>query len=859
MRPSIRNTRRASDQHSGASWSSLKQLLMLLGIGCALGAGTVVYAEDNAASPPKTPQDDASKVTLQEVTVTATRRTQTVQDVPYNIEAISADALAQSGVTSINNVAQVVPGLHTVDTGPNPRGGNNQFSMRGLRTDGTGNELDAFKNGTVAPVSTYLGETPIFFPLALKDLDRVEVLKGPQGTLYGSGALAGTIRFIPNRPEFDRFYGSMDIRGGGTEYSGKPNGSFDAMLNVPIADNLALRVTGGYERLGGFIDAVDLVQRSIPGVQTSAPALRVPSDPRSGYALAPVMSDTNWSEQWYVRPVLRWKASDAIEAELSYTHQRVATGDTQTANTSYPGGTFNFDSFSTDPNSINTYRPGGAYKSTQDATQPSQSQLDLAALVVTGDLGYASLTSSSSVYRMQSRSQNSYTDSSINYNHDGSIGLNYYDYFNGYPRANAQSFGRLRDQSFVEEVRLVSTWHKPIDYILGAYYQSEHFNFGGMTTEPGYTDYVTAINGYGLPRPYGDLQYLEPFDNNGFRFTDRAIFGELTWHVTSQWQVTGGARVFHQDFTSLGQALDYYNGGQPVFDVNVVNPSAVTNHILKFNTSYDFTPDLKVYATYSEGFRRGGANAIPVNGLYASLPQLLNYAPDKSKSHEIGVKGLLLDRRLRYAADIFLVKLENFQFNSFSGSAFPVAYNGTEARSKGVELETEFQVTHALSLGLSYAYTDAKVSRGFTINDYVPLTLVTSPNAPQIAPAVTIAGGARLPGTPQNSANAMVNYLIPVGSATVQLHGDVAYRDSAPAYIDPTSARYWSIPSSIVANTRVTYDSGAAWSTDFFINNLTNETVYSGGYGTGQTAPNLFQERYVGRPRTYGVGLHYKW
>jgi len=219
----------------------------------------VVYAEENAAPPPETPQDDASKVTLQEITVTATRRAESVQDVPYNIQAISADALTQSGVTSINNVAELVPGLNTVDTGPNPRGGNNQFSMRGLRTDGTGNELDAFKNGTVAPVSTYLGETPIFFPLALKDLDRVEVLKGPQGTLYGSGALAGTIRFIPNRPEFDRFYGSMDIRGGGTEYSGKPNGSFDAMLNVPIADNLALRVAGGYERLGGFIDAVDLV------------------------------------------------------------------------------------------------------------------------------------------------------------------------------------------------------------------------------------------------------------------------------------------------------------------------------------------------------------------------------------------------------------------------------------------------------------------------------------------------------------------------------------------------------------------------------------------------------------------------
>jgi outer membrane receptor protein involved in Fe transport len=93
----------------------------------------------------------------------------------------------------------------------------------------------------------------------------------------------------------------------------------------------------------------------------------------------------------------------------------------------------------------------------------------------------------------------------------------------------------------------------------------------------------------------------------------------------------------------------------------------------------------------------------------------------------------------------------------------------------------------------------------------------------------------------------------------MQLHADVAYRGSAPAYIDPTSALYWVIPSSTVVNTRITYLSAQKWSADLFINNLTNETVYSGGYGPLQTHPSIFQERYVGRPRTYGLGLHYQW
>jgi outer membrane receptor protein involved in Fe transport len=729
--------------------------------------------------------------------------------------------------------------------------------MRGLRTDGTGNELDNWRNGTVAPVSTYLGETPIFFPIALQDIERVEVLKGPQGTLYGSGSLAGTIRFIPNRPTFDRFGGNVDIEGSRTENSDSFNGAFHAVMNAPLADNLALRVAGGYERLGGFIEGVDLVQRSIPGDQASAPALRVPTDPRSGYALAPVMNDTNWSEQWYVRPVLRWKASEAIDAELSYTHQRVAVGGAQIDNASYPGGTFSFDSTGISPNSVNTYRPGGPYKMTQDRLTPAQNQLDLAALVLTFDLGAASLTSSSSAYWTKSGESEPYVDSSIIYNPDGSIALNYYDFYNNYPRANGQSTVNQWEHSFIQEVRLVSTWKKPIDYIVGVYYQDQHFNFESITTEPGYTEYVTAINGYGLPRPHGDLQYYYP-NSSGFHFQDRAIFGELTWHITPKWQATGGVRFFWQDFQNRETAYDYYAGGEPVIDLDVDNRSSVKDHILKFNTSYDFTPDLKLYATYSEGFRRGGANALPVSGTYASLPDLLNYTPDKSKNYEIGVKGLLFDRSLRYAVDVFRIDLDNFQFNSFSASAFPAVFNGTKARSKGGEFEMDYQVTHRLTLGLSYAYTDAKVLESFTVYDLAPYALVTTP-PPPLVPAVTVQADSRLPVTPYNSANATVDYFIPVSSATVRLHGSVAYRDSAPAYIDQTSARYWVIPSSILVNGRITYDSGNKWAADLFVNNLTNERIYYGGFGTGQTQPNLFQQRYVGTPRTFGLGLHYTW
>ena len=147
------------------------------------------------------PQDEPAG--LQEITVTAQRRAQTVQDIPYNISVVAGDSLGGPSVDDSSDLAKVVPGLLTVDSGPAARGGNNNFTLRGLRTDNPSGADTP--NQTISPVSTYFGETPVFIPLILRDLDHVEVLKGPQGTLYGSGAEAGTIRFIPNKPDFDKF------------------------------------------------------------------------------------------------------------------------------------------------------------------------------------------------------------------------------------------------------------------------------------------------------------------------------------------------------------------------------------------------------------------------------------------------------------------------------------------------------------------------------------------------------------------------------------------------------------------------------------------------------------------------------
>lgn len=194
-----------------------------------------------------------SALALEEVLVTATRRSQSLIEVPYNISALSADELAKAGVTNLTGVMNSVAGIVFSDQGPRGNAMNNGIVMRGLniRAQATNG---IFSNLAVPTVSTYIDNTPAFFNLQLVDLNRVEVLRGPQGTLYGSGSLAGTVRFIHNKPSTEAIEGYIS---GGTEWLGESSDEtyqVEGAINLPLGENLALRVSGAYEDRGGVID-----------------------------------------------------------------------------------------------------------------------------------------------------------------------------------------------------------------------------------------------------------------------------------------------------------------------------------------------------------------------------------------------------------------------------------------------------------------------------------------------------------------------------------------------------------------------------------------------------------------------------
>ena len=825
--------------------------------------------------------------TLDEVVVTAQRRTQSVQDIPYNISVVGADELTRTGTTGLNELAHIVPGLTFVDAGPAARGNTNDLTLRGLRTDGPGG---AGNNGTDVPaqtvnsVSTYFGETPVFFPIALHDIERVEVLRGPQGTLYGSGAQAGTIRFIPKRPTFDAFDGEVSASGGFTQQAhGNVNGSVDAVLNIPLSKQLAVRVGAGEERLAGFINQVALWQRQGSGFYATS-TLSVPTDPTSGPVLAPIRKGTNSSDQWYARAALRWQPTDAWDVQLDYLHQHTRVDDVQTSNPTYPGCVVDLSigrdcggngSGAIFPNASFTVRPGGTYDATNAALQPYEDTIDLVSVVASVDMGLATFTSATSVYR-----DNSFAATEIigNFVIPGSTNFLTFPYYSNYPRALGLETTPVNDNSFTQEIRLVSNKSTFVDYVVGAFYRNQRVASDTRQVLPGITDYrnkppISNPQDPGVALRMPDLEFN--YDRST-RFVDEALFGELTVHPTSAWQITGGARFFRQSFDNTtiqqiplcGAPCSAYQPPPPM-TADPTGLSAATvhtqvsDHVVKLNTSYDLSANTKLYATYSEGFRRGGANSLPTTGAYASLPQYQTFRPDLAKNYEAGVKGTAFEQRLRFSADAFLIDLKDFQFAFSTLTGIPATYNGKRAQSKGTELELQARLTSRLSATFGHSYTDATVKTAIRLFDLgfcppSPVCLLTS-----------LPVGARLPGVPKHTATVALDYLLPLELATsmgwsVNFHADAAYRGESGSVIDPTSRSYWMIPSSTMVNASVALAAGSAWTYDLFVNNLSNTPGYSGGRGTAQdpatlqALANFTATRVVTRPRTIGLRLRYR-
>ncbi len=770
---------------------------------------------------------------LAEVVVTATRRAVSAQDLPISITAVSGAALQQQGIDDIAGLAHSMAGVDFTDKGP--FGGVNGATLviRGLNSEATGGQV-ALATPIIPPVATYVDDTPLFVNLRLLDLDHVEVLRGPQGTLYGSGSLGGTIRFVQNAPDLSGFDARAEVGLSKTAHTHALNEDVNTMLNLPLSETVAVRLNASWTDEAGFINQPNLYVLDATAAPVAAQPGNLLSAPKT-YS----KDGTNSYGYRTARIAALFKPNDEFHAQLSYYYQVSGADGFPYASPQY----------------------GLSALSSTDHTQATTfDKVDLFALTLEGDLGFATLTSNTSWAHHNNQSSSDLTSLYDNFSFYSSL-------YGANPRVLVTGHDELDDKPWSQEFRLASKTGGFVDWIGGLFFKNETTDIAEHEFYPGYLDYFNAcVPAYGVSAGDGvtpsqcgigetaytpgspastvdgisivkDQAYIGDFETH---FKDLAAFGELTAHVTSDWSVTAGTRVFKQTVSQSQQTGLLFDGATSIANMSLSD--SVRRALWKINTSYQLDQTNLVYATWSQGFRRGGVNALPpteaaVN--YVTNPGLYKVQPDTADNYELGVKGTLANR-LRYSADIFDIQWHNVQEGAqLTPLVLPGAINVGNAFSRGLESELFASFTAHWSAQLEYTYDQTKLT------SYSALALAGLSVPP---PAV----GAPLPGTPKTS--------LAVGVEYGHLHlagGEMRYALSAhyqSAVVPALSATIPTVAGYTMADARASY-SVTHWTGSLYVDNLTNRVgvmSYSdpSNYGTSYQA-------LVSRPRTIGLTLSY--
>jgi outer membrane receptor protein involved in Fe transport len=645
----------------------------------------------------------ADGTVLEEIIVTATRREANVQNVPFNMVALGPGTLEALRITNLAEFTRAVPGLYVPNQGPRS---SNLITVRGLNVSSLSDTI-AIGNGTGGTVATYLGDIPLFVDLQMIDLERVEALLGPQGTLYGVGTLAGAIRYLPNRPDPARFEASA----GGRLYSINESDGLGTdvwgVVNVPLVeDRMALRVAAGYIDDPGFIDYNYIVRE--PGVSNPDPDF---DDPEEVAANLRKQEDVDTEETFTGRLGLFWQVTDAVDANLTYYYQDQQVG----------GRTVNHDqAFGT-----------GRYVSASRFLEPNDKTNHLLALELTWDLGFAELTSATGASKFESFGQRDQTDFLMDLDYG----------YEDFPQFAAYATDDLEEKTFNQELRLVSQGTGKWSWIAGAFYN--RYEGDGVAAEytPGIPEW------YGLPAGTPDLEYLAVSERT---FEEMALFGEVGYQLTDRWQVTVGARWFDYD-DQLALETSF-----PFFDtvLNDSNKTGDNDAIFKFNTSFKFTPDVMGYLTISEGYRQGGLNSgppcqdpIPDEQTFCLKEDEVLIKPDTTTNYEVGLRSLWLDGRLIVNAAVYQIDWNDIQVSGTSDvGEVPITVNGGTAETRGIEFSTRWAITDSLGLAASIAFNDAQLTS----------------DAPGLVDGEDAFDGDRLSGSPEQQGTLLLDYTRPL-------------------------------------------------------------------------------------------------
>lgn len=757
---------------------------------------------------------------IEEIIVTATKRSVSLQDVPQSITAFSNADIEKMVFKNMEDYMKAIPSASLVNSMP----GRNSLSMRGITTGSAEYRTDS-------QVAVYLDEQPITSisqqpEVRMVDIARIESLPGPQGTLFGSSSQSGTLRIITNKPNHDGFSGQVDGSVAATD-GGDDSYDFSGHLNFPLVeDKLALRVVGFASHDGGFVDNV--VGENIAGVAGAY------GSPLTNAAIA--KDNQNVYDMAGGRIAALWDISDRWAVDLSYILQ-----------TSEADGTWETDPSLEDYQVIRFFEE---YRN-DDWWQTS--------MTIRGDLGFAELVSTTSYFERDS----SYQWDNMTYNqwqtaYYGAPGYNpLYDY--------EYEFGSIFNfqvqERFAQELRLTSLGDSKLQWMVGAFYDDVYdaWQYGSFLPNLLQTNgwdaaqyYACYYNGLGYdvacPLPDTTKIYVNDYSKT---IKQTAVFGEVTYNLTDEWSMTAGIRWFqfdrsdHQVYGSVGGAPPpgSYGNGEGVFD----SAGKSDDTVLKFSTQYSFDDDRMIYFTYSEGFRLGGENSPRAAGT-GFFPY--NYGPDLLQNYEAGMKSEWFENRLQLNVTAFLMKWSDIQLNSSVGGGAPWwlrgTFNGETGESKGVELSGEWQATDDLVFQASAYFANSE----YTADTFTP------------SGSLYLEDGQVMPNSPDTKYWIAAEYTIPeVFGGDLWFRYDTSYQsetwDNLDAALDNDLEALipsWTSSNLQIGLTRESWDVSLMarniWN-DKGINSLINSTYASDYFGVDQ----FRNERTVQRPRTISLNL----
>jgi iron complex outermembrane recepter protein len=758
---------------------------------------------------------------LDEIVVTAQKRSSTIQTTPISITAVSGDELLARGITNFSNLAHTTPGVSLKSEGP----GQTEIELRGMTSSG----------GNSPTVGFYLDDVPLTAPAGaqngkvvidptLYDLKRIEILRGPQGTLYGSGSMGGTVRLITNQPELGAFAASVQNISSGTE-GGSFNHSDNLMMNIPLVpDTLALRIVATEAYTSGWIDRI--VANPFPLVSSNG-AIR--GNVQS--ALIDKQYPGSNAEQLYgVRASFLWQPTSRLSIAPAFFYQ-----------TSQQNGISAYDSV---PGTQAHYQPF-------DIAEPLTDRIAVFSLNVNYSFDSFEATSSTAQWNRRSTQTEDASEDFNNPNTGATFASN-----NGLPNpgyygatGSGMVYGHEDDPSgqFSEELRFASKGDGKLNGVGGVFFSnySATWNFNGTTLNPS---------------TYMDLGTFAPatttawFDaNSPTRLIQYAIFGEATYDITSQLRANVGLRYYSYDykFSSVISGWGSALGAATPSDSGLIKQSADGVNP-KFNISYEFDTDLMAYLTVAKGFRPGGGNArYPTTGPYWSAvfapynfaggkwPS--SYQPDSVWSYEIGEKARFFERRLTVNASIYYEDWSNIQLEALPGD-WALNINGNHATIYGGEIETRVILGGGFEVGVSGGYTHAWVDPG--------------PHW-QITPTHKLSDVAPV------TANAILSYSRQLTEKYVfTSRVENAYVSQRYSLAFPfgfsLNGEYIPLPAYDLTNIRAGIQSRDGWGAALFVNNAFNKHAQLESLFQEDLPSAAFNRIVTNQPLTAGVDLTYR-